>query len=39
MYCIRLQTYFEYYNSERRHQSLEDQTPKTVYKMVPKKAA
>ncbi|SFC09327.1 putative transposase [Parapedobacter composti] len=34
-----LQTYFEYYNSERRHQSLEDQIPKTVYKMVPKKAA
>lgn len=34
-----LQTYFQYYNSERRHQSLEDETPETVFKMISKKAA
>ena len=34
-----LNTYFEYYNSERRHQSLEDETPATVYNMMSKKAA
>ncbi len=26
-----LKTYFQYYNDERRHQSLEDQTPLTVF--------
>lgn len=26
-----LKTYFAYYNTERRHQSLDDQTPQTVY--------
>ncbi len=34
-----LNTYFEYYNHQRRHQSLEDETPATVYKMISKKAA
>lgn len=34
-----LQTYFEYYNSQRRHQSLEDETPATVYNRISKKAA
>lgn len=34
-----LKTYFEYYNENRRHQSLEDQTPATVYTMTDKKAA
>lgn len=34
-----LQTYFEYYNSKRRHQSLQDETPATVYNRISKKAA
>lgn len=34
-----LQTYFEYYNSKRRHQSLQDETPTTVYNRISKKAA
>ena len=29
-----LQQYFSFYNGERRHQSLNDQTPLTLYKMV-----
>jgi putative transposase len=34
-----LQEYFEFYNHHRRHQSLNDQTPKTVYRNSPKVAA
>lgn len=38
--CYRgLREYFEYYNNERRHQSLEDQTPSTIYQQSKKKAA
>lgn len=30
--CYRgLEEYFEYYNHERRHQSLDDETPSTIY--------
>jgi len=34
-----LQEYFRYYNEERRHQSLNDQTPSTVYQHVKEAAA
>lgn len=34
-----LATYFEYYNHERRHQSLNDETPLTVYQQTIKPAA
>ena len=38
--CARgLEEYFSYYNHERRHQSLEDQTPATVYKQSMKLVA
>lgn len=34
-----LREYFDYYNKERRHQSLQDQIPLTVYQQCKKKAA
>jgi putative transposase len=34
-----LKTYFKYYNDERRHQSLEDQTPLTVFQQSEEIAA
>ena len=34
-----LKKYFEYYNNERRHQSLDDETPLTVYKQLKEIAA
>lgn len=34
-----LKSYFEYYNTQRRHQSLEDQTPLTIYQQEQNKAA
>lgn len=34
-----LKTYFTYYNTQRRHQSLEDQTPQWVYKRSLKQVA
>lgn len=34
-----LQEYFRYYNEERRHQSLNDQTPSTVYQHIKEAAA
>jgi len=34
-----LKEYFRYYNQERRHQSLDDQTPSTVYQQVREAAA
>ncbi len=34
-----IQEYFEYYNHERRHQSLDDQTPSAVYKSNQKSVA
>jgi len=38
--CYRgIRTYFDYYNQERRHQSLEDETPQSVYKQNKKIAA
>jgi putative transposase len=38
--CYRgLKTYFEYYNQNRRHQSLQDQTPETVYQSQARKVA
>jgi len=38
--CYRgLEEYFRYYNYERRHQSLEDETPSTIYEQDKKKAA
>jgi putative transposase len=38
--CYRgLEEYFEYYNNQRRHQSLQDETPLTVYQQSKKKAA
>lgn len=38
--CYRgLEEYFRYYNSERRHQSLNDETPSTIYQQGKRKAA
>lgn len=38
--CYRgLEGYFRYYNNERRHQSLGDETPSTVYQQNKKQAA
>ena len=38
--CYRgLEEYFEYYNNERRHQSLEEEAPSTIYEQRKKKAA
>lgn len=38
--CYRgLEEYFKYYNFERRHQSLADETPSTIYEQSKKKAA
>ncbi len=38
--CYRgLEEYFEYYNDERRHQSLDDEAPSTVYQQSKRKAA
>lgn len=38
--CFRgLEEYFRYYNLERRHQSLVDETPLTIYEQSKKKAA
>ncbi|MEE1964659.1 integrase core domain-containing protein [Allomuricauda taeanensis] len=38
--CYRgLEEYFGYYNTERRHQSLDDQTPSTWYRQRIKKVA
>ncbi len=38
--CYRgLEEYFRYYNDERRHQSLEDEAPSTVYEQRKRKAA
>ena len=38
--CYRgLREYFEYYNDERRHQSLEDEAPSTIYQQGKRKAA
>ncbi|QEC52552.1 IS3 family transposase [Anseongella ginsenosidimutans] len=38
--CYRgLQVYFEYYNTQRRHQSLDDQVPLTVYGQALKQVA
>lgn len=38
--CYRgLQTYFEYYNTQRRHQSLEDQVPLRIYEQALKQVA
>ncbi|PIB29391.1 integrase [Maribacter sp. 4U21] len=38
--CYRgLEEYFRYYNDERRHQSLEDETPSTIYEQSKRKAA
>lgn len=38
--CYRgLEEYFEYYNNERRHQSLDDEAPSTVYQQRKSKAA
>jgi putative transposase len=38
--CYRgLRDYFEYYNNERRHQSLGDETPSTIYQQNKKQAA
>ena len=38
--CYRgLEEYFEYYNNERRHQSLEDEAPSTIYQQSKRKAA
>ena len=34
-----LKEYFEYYNNQRRHQSLDDETPLTVYQQQMKKVA
>lgn len=34
-----LKEYFEYYNTQRRHQSLENQTPLTIYQQTLKQAA
>lgn len=34
-----LEEYFRYYNHERRHQSLGDETPSTIYEQSKKKAA
>lgn len=34
-----LKEYFEYYNTQRRHQSLDDQTPLTVYEQTLKQVA
>lgn len=38
--CYRgLEEYFRYYNFERRHQSLDDEAPSTIYEQGKKKAA
>jgi len=38
--CYRgLEEYFRYYNSERRHQSLNDEMPSTIYQQGKRKAA
>lgn len=38
--CYRgLEGYFRYYNDERRHQSLNDETPSTIYQQGKRKAA
>ena len=38
--CYRgLEEYFGYYNDQRRHQSLRDETPSTIYQQSKRKAA
>lgn len=38
--CYRgLEEYFRYYNSERRHQSIGDETPRTIYEQSKKQVA